>query len=109
MQVGVRAEAAAATPHMVPLGSPVGDRPAAAKRREGTAVAKDASTPAFECSFPSCTRVFARKGDRTTHQNVHIPASHKADFPYSCNKCGRRYRWRSSAKYHAGSCKAKTI
>lgn len=58
----------------------------------------------FTCPFPTCGRLFTRKANLVTHQRIHLPATDAAALPYGCKECGRKFRWRSSAKSHASSC-----
>lgn len=89
--------------------SPARPLPVAAPGRQGRIgrATRRSAGPAgqtFECPFPACPRVFTRKANLVTHQRIHLPVSDAAALPYGCKECGRRFRWRSSAKSHAGSC-----
>lgn len=58
----------------------------------------------FSCEYPSCGRVFHRKNYLAAHRRVHQPASDPTSLPYPCAFCGRRFKWRSSARSHNQRC-----
>lgn len=58
----------------------------------------------FTCEYPSCGRVFYRKNYLAAHRRVHQPASDPTSLPYPCAFCGRRFKWRSSARSHNQRC-----
>lgn len=49
----------------------------------------------FVCPFQSCTKTFARVYNLKAHQRVH-----SREMPYSCHRCSKRFRWRSSLTSH---------
>ena len=80
------------------------------------------TTPQHQCMFPNCSRWFMRKGDLVIHVETHRKRKlkcddcdfetnlkkylkehqrvHEDDLPYKCEKCGKGFKWRSSARNH---------
>ena len=80
------------------------------------------TTPQHRCMYPNCGRWFYRKGDLVVHVESHRKRMikckscdfetklqkylnehekcHEKQLPYSCDKCGKRFKWRSGVKNH---------
>lgn len=59
----------------------------------------------FECDWPGCTKVFARKARKEIHYRSHVSLKtnlQTGDRPYLCklDGCGKRFAERANLKAH---------